>query len=78
MTKFFFRWLSITISLLGNAKLPYILLKTMEYGSIRHLMIWGFGCWVYRFFLITAGNKNSLLEIIYISSEYPRISDREK
>lgn len=39
----------------------------MEYGNTRLLVIQGFGCSVYRVFIITTYVKNSLLEIIYIS-----------
>lgn len=78
MTEFFIRYLSITIFLLRNAKLVYVLLKLMEYENIGLLMIQGFGYSVYRVFIITVYVKNSLLEIIYISFEYLQFLNREK
>lgn len=78
MTEFFVICLRITIFLLRNTKLLYILLKLMEYGYIILLIIQRFWCSVYRVFIIAMYTKNSLLEIIYISFEYLQFSDREK
>lgn len=78
MTQLFIRYLHISIFLLGNAKLLYILLKVMEDEIIRLLMFQILGFLVYRVFVITVYVKNSLLEIISVNVEYSQLSEKKK
>lgn len=78
MTELFIRYLHISIFLLGNAKLLYILLKVMEDEIIRLLMFQILGFLVYRVFVITVYVKNSLLEIISVNVEYSQLSEKKK
>lgn len=78
MTELFIRYLHISIFLLGNAKLLYILLKVIEDEIIRLLMFQILGFLVYRVFVITVYVKNSLLEIISVNVEYSQLSEKKK
>lgn len=78
MTELFIRYLHISIFLLGNAKLLYILLKVMEDEIIRLLMFQILGFLVYRVFVITVYVKNSLLEIISVNVEYSQLSEKKR